>query len=816
MKEKILLYGIGAFKNRGVEAICNSTLQQIDREKFDVFLASHDYEYNRKKYQKDVTHIKHYYKSEELTAEEQKQEDAYKQLPFDYNNFELLYQKDVVKQIEDSDICISVGGDNYCYDYCTWLYALDNLAHKLGKKTVLWGASLFEEIDDMILVNDMKNFDVLVIRESLSYNAIKRYIPEEKILYAPDPAFSLEMKKVKLNDWYQGRKIVALNVSPLTIQNKEQEEAVIALLDYILEKTKYSVLLLPHVTTDDCNDLDILNKLKEKYNQEDRVYLEQNDYTCNELKYIISKCTLLVAARTHASIAAYSTAVPTLVIGYSVKSKGIAKDLFGTYTDYVIAKDELTAEKLIQKFDFINKNKGSIKKNLENKLPKIKEESMNLFSSLLNKLEVQDKKKICSKETCIGCGLCMKKCPHHAIIWKKNEEGFVYPEIDLEKCTHCNICRNNCPVNKKETKNKTFATQCFAAKNKNVEEQLKSTSGGIFSILARHVLKNKGTVYGCYMENFKASHIRISKEEELEKLLGSKYIQSNIQETFEQVKEDLAKKKQVLFSGTPCQIGAIKAYIGKDNENLITISVVCHGVMNDQLLEKYLTELEQKYDHKIDQFQFRTKENKWTQSSVKYTVDGLAKVKPFTVDPFMNLYILNLTLRECCYHCKFKGNKNQADIILGDFWGIEVTDPAFLDQKGISSVIINTEQGKKFLKEAQFKKLTSNKPANIEDMIKYNPSLVDSVPLQPARWKVFLDLQESSTKVVAEYYQAMENIKNMEQLNVQLKQQEDKMKGLLDENLALANKLKTIVESRRWKLIDKQINIINKILGRTK
>ena len=462
MRKKILLYGIGTFKNRGVEAIINSTLSMIDSKKYNVTLATYDFDYNKEKY-KDIAKVKHYYKSEELTEEEQKKEQEYKNLPFDYHNFEKLYQKDVIKAIDDSDICISVGGDNYCYPYCNWLYTLDEYAHQKRKRTILWGASLFDEITDDDLINDLDNFDILVIRESLSYNAVKKYIPENKLIYAPDPAFSMLPQKVNLNAWYRGRKIVAINVSPLTVQNEEQKQAIYDLIEYLLKETKYSVLLLPHVTTEDCNDLDILQKLKDKYEQEDRVYLELENYNCQQLKYIISKCKLLVAARTHASIAAYSTGVPTLVIGYSVKSRGLAKDLFGNFKNYVISKDELNSQNLINSFRYIDENQEKIRKTLNEKIPKIKETSLNLFNLVLDKIKEQEEQEICKRDSCIGCSVCASKCPHNAITMVENDEGFIYPKIDLKKCTHCNICRNNCPINKQAQKENQFKKECYAA-----------------------------------------------------------------------------------------------------------------------------------------------------------------------------------------------------------------------------------------------------------------------------------------------------------------------------------------------------------------
>ena len=264
--KKILIYGIGSLKNRGCEALVNSSIYQID-PKVELSVATFNYKEDKNMFKdrikKTVNHYKN--KEEEFTKQEKEEYEKIKQQPFDYNNYELFYERDVIKELEKTDLAIHIGGDNYCYGVNEWMYAINTKAKELGKKTVLWGASLFEEIKDLDLIHDLEKYDLLMLRESISYNAVKKYIPETKLLLTPDPAFSLKPKKINLNPWYKNKKIIGLNLSPLTIKTEENQEAVYNFIDYILEKTDYQILLIPHVTVEEASDLSILSKIKEHY-----------------------------------------------------------------------------------------------------------------------------------------------------------------------------------------------------------------------------------------------------------------------------------------------------------------------------------------------------------------------------------------------------------------------------------------------------------------------------------------------------------------------------------------------------------------------
>lgn len=799
MVKKILLYGIGSLQNRGCEALVNSTITQID-PKVEIVAASFDYDHDKDMYKDRIDYFVNHHKQnpEEFTEEEQKEFEHIQNIPFDYYNYECFYERDVIKEMKDADICIHIGGDNYCYGVNEWMYTINRKAKELNKKTVLWGASLYDEITDVDLINDLQKYDFLMIREKISYNAIKKYIDEDRLMLVPDPAFSLVPKKVKLNSWYKGRKVLGLNLSSLTVKTKENERAVNTFIDYILNTTDYSIALLPHVTVEEVSDLSVLKKIKEEYKDEDRIFLDDEEYDCQEIKYIISKCDLVIAARTHASIAAYSTGVPTLVIGYSVKSRGIAEDLFGNYQDYVLPTEELVGDQLINKFKYIDENKEKIKEILKEKMKIVKKEAKNLYNQMIERLDYLDKKYVCSKNKCTGCSACLNICPVNAIKFVENKEGFLYPEIDLDKCIHCDKCRNTCiALHPKITSSKI--EECHAIKAISDEVRKISSSGGVFHYLATKILEEKGVVYGAELKNFKVEHIRITDTKDLIKIKGSKYAQSNLKNVFQQVQKDLKDNKKVLFSGTPCQIQGLKKYLNQDYEKLYTVSVICHGVINDKLMKKRILEFEKQYDTKMKSLKYRSKINGWDKSTIEFDSKRIRKSYAFTEDSLMNLYINNFILRESCYACPAKGLENNiADIILGDYWGIYHVHREMFDNLGVSAIIIKTPKGKNLYDKV--KNQFIEKETDIQNIVKYNPSLIESVRRPLERSKIFNDIENNELKILSRICTYTIKSKN-----------DNEIDNLLSKNRELSDHLNQIYNSKRFKLIDKLGNIWNKI-----
>ena len=798
-KKKILIYGIGSLQNRGCEALVDSTINQIGEE-YCIVGATFDYEHDKDMYKdkikKFVDHHKH--NEEQFNEREKKVLNHIKSIPFDYYNYESLYERDVIKELKQSDIALHLGGDNYCYGVNEWIFTMTRQAKENNKKVVLWGASLFDEILNKELIEDLDRYDLLMLRESISYNAVKKYIDEEKLMLIPDPAFSLPMKEVELDKWYKKGNILGINLSPLTIKTEEQYNSVKDFINYILSKTKYNIALLPHVTLDEASDLKVLGRLAEDYKNEKRLFLQEGEYNCEELKYIISKCEVLITARTHASIAAYSTCVPTLVIGYSVKSRGIAQDIFGNYKDYVLPAPEITKETLIEKFEYIDNNKKEIKNHLEDKMKTVKKDAAHLFEKMNEKLVELDQKHICDPNKCIGCGVCLNSCPKNAITMVENKEGFLEPKIDLKKCIHCDACRNKCPIlNQKDEKYDKENLKCYAAKSKNTSIIKKSSSGGIFYYLAEKTIKDKGTVYGAELQETRVKHVRITKIDEINRIHGSKYAQSSINEILPLIKKDLKEGKKVLFSGTPCQILAVKEYLGKEDKNLLLVSVICHGVMNSKLLEKRIKEIENKFDIKVNKVVYKSKRNGWDKSSIEYQSEKFDKCYKFNEDGMMGLYLKNLILRNSCYDCPAKGlDNNPADIILGDYWGVYYEHNNMFDNLGTSAIIIRTKKGEKIFNSIE--KYLIIEDTTYKQIIKYNEAFIKSMKKPVERTSIFNDLDNNSMELLNEVHN--ENKTNTDDLERKID--------------SLSYELNEIKSSKRYRLINKLANVKNKILGK--
>lgn len=300
---------------------------------------------------------------------------------------------------------------------------------------------------------------------------------------------------------------------------------------------------------------------------------------------------------------------------------------------------------------------------------------------------------------CCGCGVCEEICPKNAIKLKENSEGFLEFSIDNDKCVNCGLCIKKCPQLKENMK-RDFESKYYAAYLKDDEKLKKSTSGGIFQGIVEKFIEIKDfAIVGCiFDENLVAKHTCIENKNDIYKLYGSKYVQSDTRKIYSTTKSKLDEGKKVIFSGTPCQIQGLYSYLGEQKyDNLYTIDLICHGVPSPLLFKKYKEWIEKKKKGKISEYKFRSKDkNSWELLS-SYEIKRKKYYENESMNPYYNSFIKGDTYRESCYDCKYACKERTGDITLGDFWGIEDEHPLFNNDLGVSLIIVNSIKGKELI-----------------------------------------------------------------------------------------------------------------------
>lgn len=306
------------------------------------------------------------------------------------------------------------------------------------------------------------------------------------------------------------------------------------------------------------------------------------------------------------------------------------------------------------------------------------------------------------KKDCCACGACLNVCPRQAIHMVEDACGFCYPQIDENLCVKCGRCKQVCAFQNSKVENSPV--RVFAGIAKDVSIRKVSASGGIFAAIAKKALEEGYVVFGAVLQtDFVVKHIGIRSVEELWKLQGSKYTQSDIGQTYSEVKESLALGKKVLFSGTPCQIDGLYGYLGRDNENLLTIDIICHGVPSNKMFMDYIKSL----GEDISSFVFRDKSIGWGING-NATINGKKKHIWQSSSPYLYYFTKGWIYRDNCYQCKYTCSHRPADITLGDYWGIEKQHPEYLgkdgwdEAKGISVIIANTSKGEATVNETGY------------------------------------------------------------------------------------------------------------------
>lgn len=350
--------------------------------------------------------------------------------------------------------------------------------------------------------------------------------------------------------------------------------------------------------------------------------------------------------------------------------------------------------------------------------------------------------------TCCGCTACYAICPKGAITMQEDSEGFKYPAIDKSKCIDCGLCCKVCPLDKK-LENVITPAVSFActAKDENFAKQ--SSSGGVFAILANMYVKEQAVIYGAaFDDNLNVCHIRADKKDELKSLYTSKYVQSDMGNTFRQVKGDLDNGKKVLFAGTPCQVAGLKSYLQKDYLNLLSVDFICHGVPSPLVWQRYIIAMEKKLNNKITEISFRDKKDGWKNYYFKLsTANGDVFYEKHGENIYMKGFLKDLYLRSSCYDCKFKTLHRASDITLADFWGIEKIIPEINVEKGVSLCWASSEKGDTILDKAL--KQTIYEQVDLNEAIKHNPSAITSVKRHKNRNKFFEDISKSDIDIIS-------------------------------------------------------------------
>lgn len=341
-------------------------------------------------------------------------------------------------------------------------------------------------------------------------------------------------------------------------------------------------------------------------------------------------------------------------------------------------------------------------------------------------------------KNCVGCSGCKSICPKSAITMSADENGFLYPVIDAQLCINCDICESICPALNPIEECDTVSAVAAVHQNDDIRD--KSSSGGVFYALAKSVIEDGGVVFGAaFDDRWRVKHIACDDVEQLDDLLRSKYVQSDVTGAFEKVKSLLVEGRTVIFCGTPCQCNAMSLYAGKDYDNLCLIDFICHGVPSPAVWKKYLKSISK--NKTIDNINFRNKDTGWQTYSftVDYCDASHLQEKYFEND-YMKLFLSDLILRSSCYDCPAKYPHKKSDITLGDLWGADSLLPSH-DNKGISFVTVNTMKGQQLIDAIKNELMLYS--VDVEAAFQHNPSARRSVTCPDGRTKCLNDLVNS-------------------------------------------------------------------------
>jgi acetyltransferase-like isoleucine patch superfamily enzyme/coenzyme F420-reducing hydrogenase beta subunit len=361
---------------------------------------------------------------------------------------------------------------------------------------------------------------------------------------------------------------------------------------------------------------------------------------------------------------------------------------------------------------------------------------------------------ITNKQDCSGCNACGDICSQNAISFKTDNEGFWYPEVDTGKCTNCGLCEKVCPViHAWELKKNDFEKpDCYAAVHKNLEVVFDSNSGGLFSALAEKMYKDGGYVGGAvYNDDWSVSQFISDNKQDIGRLRNSKNPQSNFSGFFRRVREILNAGNKVLVCGCPCQMAAMRTFLGKNYENLVIVDFICRGICSPKVWRKHLDSLEKKYDSSIVHIKTKSKEYGWRKLTFKYIfANERSYFETKDENLFTSGYFSGVYCRPSCFDCRFKGVPRISDITIADFWGIEKVDKSLDNDLGTSLILVNSEKGRIYFDSIQQKIKYISIP--FDSLPENQPLMTSQKPSKLNRDEFFSDLQNHDFITVANKY----------------------------------------------------------------
>ena len=347
----------------------------------------------------------------------------------------------------------------------------------------------------------------------------------------------------------------------------------------------------------------------------------------------------------------------------------------------------------------------------------------------------QTKIQLASPNDCTACAACVSVCPKQCITMQEDKEGFLQPKIDSSVCIECHKCEKVCPILNQEITKDDFETKAYAVINKDDEVRAQSSSGGVFFPLAQWVIEQGGVVFGAkWNDKWEVVHDFAEDLDGVRAFMCSKYVQSVVGDTLWQAKQFLDAGRWVLYSGTPCQLGGLRACLGKEYEKLIQMDLICHGVPSPGVWRSYLKDYFGK--EKVLDVNFKDKRNGWVgfRTSIKTTNSEVSENQ--MENPYFRGFLTNVFLRNSCYDCRFKSVSRNTDITLADYWGVHLFCPEMFDDKGTSLVLVHTSKGHRVLSNI----LRDNNLKVQDNIIEYkawNSAIENSVPVSKKRYYFF-------------------------------------------------------------------------------